>query len=169
MITELSADKTPEGMARKENVEELMSGIQLFCKDRIEEGSNEIYLSDYLGSVSLMTDQDKEDDAEVSKVTMMTIHASKGLEFKAVMIVGLEETLFPSDMSTSDHELEEERRLMYVAMTRAKKSLELLYLTGTKERPRLPSRFLNPILKNYSSSTSSSNSQLSRYSSKASS
>lgn len=149
LITELSADKTPEGMARKENVEELMSGIQLFCKDRIEEGSNEIYLSDYLGSVSLMTDQDKEDDAEVSKVTMMTIHASKGLEFKAVMIVGLEETLFPSDMSTSDHELEEERRLMYVAMTRAEKYLYLFHSTtrfrhGNVEANQ-PSRFLRDI------------------------
>lgn len=149
LITELSADKTPEGMARKENVEELMSGIQLFCKDRIEEGSNEIYLSDYLGSVSLMTDQDKEDDAEVSKVTMMTIHASKGLEFKAVMIVGLEETLFPSDMSASDHELEEERRLMYVAMTRAEKYLYLFHSTtrfrnGNVEANQ-PSRFLRDI------------------------
>lgn len=149
LITELSADKTPEGMARKENVEELMSGIQLFCKDRIEEGSNEIYLSDYLGSVSLMTDQDKEDDAEVSKVTMMTIHASKGLEFKAVMIVGLEETLFPSDMSASDHELEEERRLMYVAMTRAEKYLYLFHSTTRFRHGNIeanqPSRFLRDI------------------------
>ncbi|MBO5811672.1 MAG: UvrD-helicase domain-containing protein, partial [Bacteroidaceae bacterium] len=149
LIAELSSDKTPEGMARKENVEELMSGIQLFCKDRIEEGSNEIYLSDYLSSVSLMTDQDKDDDAEVSKVTMMTIHASKGLEFKAVMIVGLEETLFPSDMSSTDHELEEERRLMYVAMTRAEKYLYLFHSTtrfrhGNVEANQ-PSRFLRDI------------------------
>ena len=149
LTAELNADKTPEGMARKENVEELMSGIQLFCKDRIEEGSNEIFLSDYLGSVSLMTDQDKEDDAEVSKVTMMTIHASKGLEFKAVMIVGLEETLFPSDMSSSEHELEEERRLMYVAMTRAEKYLYLFHSTTRFRHGNIeanqPSRFLRDI------------------------
>ncbi len=150
LIAELNADRTPEGMARKENVEELMSGIQLFCKDRIEEGSNEIYLSDYLSSVSLMTDQDKEEDADVSKVTLMTIHASKGLEFKAVMIVGLEESLFPNEMSSaSEHELEEERRLMYVAMTRAEKYLYLFHSTTRFRNGNIeanqPSRFLRDI------------------------
>lgn len=150
LIAELNADRTLEGMARKENVEELMSGIQLFCKDRIEEGSNEIYLSDYLSSVSLMTDQDKEEDADVSKVTLMTIHASKGLEFKAVMIVGLEESLFPNEMSSaSEHELEEERRLMYVAMTRAEKYLYLFHSTTRFRNGNIeanqPSRFLRDI------------------------
>lgn len=148
--TELNTDKTPEGLARKENVDELISGIQMFCKDRIEEGSDEIFLSHYLSSVSLMTDQDKEEDPEVSKVTMMTIHASKGLEFKAVMIVGLEENIFPNEMSSaSEHELEEERRLMYVAMTRAEKYLYLFFATtrfrnGNFEANQ-PSRFIRDI------------------------
>ncbi len=150
LSAELSSDRTPEGLARKENVDELMSGIQLFCKDREEEGSNEIYLSDYLSSVSLMTDQDKEEDADVSKVTLMTIHASKGLEFKAVMIVGLEENLFPNEMSSaSEHELEEERRLMYVAMTRAEKYLYLFHSTTRFRNGNIeanqPSRFLRDI------------------------
>lgn len=102
------------------------------------------------------------------KLHLMTVHASKGLEFDHVYIPGCNEKTFPYGSMPDGETCEEERRIFYVAMTRAKKSLELLYLSGTKERPRLPSRFLNPILINYSSSTSSSNSQLSRYSSKAS-
>lgn len=98
-------------------------------------------------------------------VQLMTVHASKGLEFDRVWIPDCNEKVFPHGRLPDEGALEEERRIFYVAMTRAKKSLELLYLTGTKERPRQPSRFLNAV---YSSSTSSSNSQLSRYSSKAS-
>ena len=98
----------------------------------------------------------------------MTVHGSKGLEFDTVIIVDCNETVFPHGRFLSEAEVEEERRVFYVAMTRAKENLELLYLSGTEERPRLPSRFLNPLLGDHSSSTSSSNSQLSRYSSNAS-
>jgi len=100
-------------------------------------------------------------------IFLMTVHASKGLEFDSVLIPDCNEKIFPHGSMPDEDSLEEERRIFYVAMTRAKKNLELLYLTGTKERPRLSSRFLNPLLKTYSS-TNSSNSQLSKYSSKAS-
>lgn len=103
--------------------------------------------------------------ADLRPVQLMTAHAAKGLEFDRVWIPDCNEKIFPYGRLQDEKTLEEERRLFYVAMTRAKKSLELLYLTGTRERPRLPSRFLNKI---YSSSISSSNSQLSRYSSNAS-
>lgn len=108
-----------------------------------------------------------EGEKKESPVQLMTVHASKGLEFDRVFIPDCNEKVFPHGSMPDKESCEEERRIFYVAMTRAKKSLELLYLTGTKERPRLPSRFLNPLLENYSS-TISSNSQLSRYSSKAS-
>ncbi len=100
-------------------------------------------------------------------IALMTVHGSKGLEFDKVYIPDCNEKIFPHGAMPDEDACEEERRIFYVAMTRAKINLELLYLTGTKERPRLPSRFLNALLKNYSS-TSSSNSQLSKYSSKAS-
>ncbi len=100
-------------------------------------------------------------------IYLLTVHASKGLEFDSVFIPDCNEKIFPHGSMPDEESLEEERRIFYVAMTRAKNNLELLYLTGTKERPRLPSRFLNVLLKTYSS-TSSSNSQLSKYSSKAS-
>ncbi len=105
--------------------------------------------------------------AEVPAISLMTVHAAKGLEFDSVYIPDCNEKIYPHGNMPDDESCEEERRIFYVAMTRAKESLELLYLTGTKERPRLPSRFLNKLFKTYSS-TSSSNSQLSRYSSKAS-
>lgn len=101
------------------------------------------------------------------RISLMTVHAAKGLEFDKVYIPDCNEKIFPHGNMPDSETCEEERRIFYVAMTRAKISLELLYLTGTKERPRLPSRFLNKLMQNYSS-TSSSNSQLSRYSSKAS-
>ena len=101
------------------------------------------------------------------RISLMTVHAAKGLEFDKVYIPDCNEKIFPHGNMPDSEICEEERRIFYVAMTRAKISLELLYLTGTKERPRLPSRFLNKLMQNYSS-TSSSNSQLSRYSSKAS-
>ena len=106
-------------------------------------------------------------EKEERVVQLMTVHASKGLEFDRVFIPDCNEKVYPHGSMPDKETCEEERRIFYVAMTRAKKNLELLYLTGTKERPRLPSRFLNSLLENYSS-TSSSNSQLSRYSSKAS-
>ncbi len=108
----------------------------------------------------------KEEDIADNRIRLLTAHGSKGLEFDHVWIPDCNEKVFPHGAATAEN-CEEERRLFYVAMTRARKSLELLYLIGTKERPRLPSRFLNR-LRNYSSSTNSSNSQLSKYSSKAS-
>ena len=101
-------------------------------------------------------------------VCLMTVHASKGLEFDHVYLPDCNERIFPHGCLPDEEACEEERRIFYVAMTRAKKSLELFFVTGTKERPRLPSRFLNPLWKEYYSSTNSSNSQLSKYSSKAS-
>lgn len=101
------------------------------------------------------------------RIRLMTVHGSKGLEFDTVILPDCNETVFPHGRFQTEAEVEEERRIFYVAMTRAKENLELLYLTGTGERPRLPSRFLKPLLQGYSS-TSSSNSQLSRYSSNAS-
>lgn len=109
----------------------------------------------------------EETDKAGPRIRLMTVHGSKGLEFDTVILPDCNETVFPHGRFQTDAEVEEERRIFYVAMTRAKENLELLYQTGTKERPRLPSRFLKPLLQDHSS-TSSSNSQLSRYSSKAS-
>jgi len=150
IMRELNADTTVEGIGRKENVEELLANITQFCLDRKEEGNERCFMTDYLSEVSLMTDQDNETDEDVEKVTLMTVHAAKGLEFDAVFIVGLEENLFPSDMSgDSEREIEEERRLMYVAMTRARKYLTLLFATTRFKYGNVdfctPSRFLKDI------------------------
>ncbi len=150
IMRELQADTTVEGMGRKENVEELLANIAQFCLDRKEEGNERCFMTDYLSEVSLMTDQDNETDEDLDKVTLMTVHAAKGLEFDAVFIVGLEENLFPSDMSgDSEREIEEERRLMYVAMTRARKFLTLLFATTRFKYGSVdfctPSRFLKDI------------------------
>lgn len=110
-------------------------------------------------------------EPDTGLIRLMTVHGAKGLEFDTVIVADCNEAVFPHGRLQTGAEIEEERRVFYVAMTRAKENLELLYLTGTKERPRLPSRFLHPLMSNntnYSSSTISSNSQLSRYSSKAS-
>jgi DNA helicase-2/ATP-dependent DNA helicase PcrA len=113
--------------------------------------------------------EEAERDSEADVVQLMTVHASKGLEFDHVFIPDCNEGGFPHGRMPEAETVEEERRVFYVAMTRAKESLELLYLTGTKNSPRLPSRFLNPLLDHSSSSSiSSSNSQSSRYSSNAS-
>jgi len=154
IMRELRADTTVEGMSRLQNVEELLSNIAQFCKDRVEEGDGHCLMTDYLSEVSLMTDQDNETDEDLEKVTLMTVHAAKGLEFDAVFIVGLEENLFPSDMSGDDErQIEEERRLMYVAMTRARKYLTLLYATSRFKYGSVdfctPSRFLKDIDSKY--------------------
>lgn len=154
IITEsgISADihsgSEPEDLARRENLEEFMSAMQSFVDSGREEGREEnVYLTDYLQEVALYTDADKEDD-DTPKVTLMTIHAAKGLEFPTVFVVGLEENIFPSPMSLgSKREIEEERRLLYVAITRAEQHC---ILTNAKNRFRYgsmqfdnPSRFLN--------------------------
>ena len=148
----LSADirsgRETEDLVRRGNLEEFMSAMQSFVDAGREEGREEnIYLTDYLQEIALYTDADKKDD-DTPKVTLMTIHASKGLEFSTVFIVGLEENIFPSPMSSdSKHEIEEERRLLYVAITRAERHC---ILTNAKNRFRYgsmqmdePSRFLD--------------------------
>lgn len=154
IMRELQADTTVEGIGRKDNVEELLANIAQFCLDRKEEGNERCFMTDYLSEVSLMTDQDNETDEDLEKVTLMTVHAAKGLEFDAVFIVGLEENLFPSDMSgDGEREIEEERRLFYVAMTRARKYLTLLFATTRFKYGSVdfctPSRFLKDIDSRY--------------------
>lgn len=154
IMRDLKADTTIEGESRRQNVDELMSNISQFCIDRKEEGNEKCRMVDYLNDVSLMTDQDNETDEDLEKVTLMTVHAAKGLEFDAVCIVGLEENLFPSDMSGDDErQIEEERRLFYVAMTRARKHLSLHFATtrfryGSVDYCQ-PSRFLKDIDSQY--------------------
>ena len=145
---DIHSGSEPEDLARRENLEEFMSAMQSFVDSGREEGREDnVYLTDYLQEVALYTDADKEDD-DTPKVTLMTIHAAKGLEFPTVFVVGLEENIFPSPMSTgSRREIEEERRLLYVAITRAERHC---ILTNAKNRFRYgtmqidnPSRFLN--------------------------
>lgn len=147
-------DQTPEGMSRQENLQELLGGIHEFCETRIEEGETRIGLIDFLSEVSLLSDQDTDKEEDQEKVTMMTIHASKGLEFKNVFIVGLEEDLFPSSMTKSEPRgLEEERRLFYVAITRAEQFCMLTYAKSRfrngQTNPCHPSRFLKDIDSEY--------------------
>ncbi len=152
---DLAADRTAEGDSRRENLDSLISGIADFVQAQREDGQGEhVTLADYLANVSLMTDQDS-DDSYDDKLTLMTIHAAKGLEFGTVFIVGMEENIFPSQMSVgSPRDLEEERRLLYVAITRAERHC---YLTWAHTRWRFgkmdgfvnPSRFLNDIAPQY--------------------
>ena len=147
---DLFSETDPESLARQENLEEFLSGMQDFVESRREEGQeNQIYLTDFLQEVSLLTDLDSDTD-EQSRVTLMTVHSAKGLEFPTVFIVGLEENIFPSPLSTNSvWELEEARRLLYVAITRAEKHC---ILTCAKNRFRFgkmefdtPSRFIQDI------------------------
>ena len=118
IMNDVSQDRTPENLSRQENLEELVNGMHDFCATREEEGNEHVSLTDYLAEVSLLTDQDSDKEEEGAKVTLMTIHSAKGLEFKNVFVVGLEENLFPSSMcGDSQRALEEERRLFYVAIT----------------------------------------------------
>ena len=150
IMNDVSQDRTPENLSRQENLEELVNGMHDFCATREEEGNEHVSLTDYLAEVSLLTDQDSDKEEEGAKVTLMTIHSAKGLEFKNVFVVGLEENLFPSSMcGDSIRALEEERRLFYVAITRAE---ERCYLSYAKNRFKYgksefctPSRFLKDI------------------------
>jgi DNA helicase-2/ATP-dependent DNA helicase PcrA len=154
LMGELYEDRTPEGLSRVENVEELMNSLNEFVSSRREEGIPEISIGDFLAEISLLTDQDTDKDENANRVTMMTIHAAKGLEFRNVFVVGLEEQLFPSERSLQNlRDIEEERRLFYVALTRAE---ENVFLTYAKNRYRNgqsetcePSRFLNDIDRQY--------------------
>ena len=147
---EIYGDNTVEGKSRQENIDELLNGISGFVSTCEEEGNPENRLPDFLSEVSLMSDIDSQDEEDDDKLTLMTIHSAKGLEFKSVFIVGVEENLLPSSMAQSSaRELEEERRLFYVAITRAK---EHCMLTFSKSRYKYgqfefcdPSRFLKDI------------------------
>jgi DNA helicase II / ATP-dependent DNA helicase PcrA len=146
---DLHADKSPEGVSRYDNIQELLNGISEFTAKNETEG-NLPTLSDFLLDVALLTDADNDKDGDDNKVVLMTIHSAKGLEFPYVYIVGLEENLFPSQMSLSTRdELEEERRLFYVALTRAEKKATLSYATSRYRWGNLiacePSRFLEEI------------------------
>lgn len=145
-----SGSRDPEDLARQENLEELLGGMQSFVEECREEGrEQEAYLTDYLQGVALLTDLDSKGDDDEPRVSLMTIHASKGLEFSTVFVVGLEENVFPSAIVSTLRELEEERRLLYVAITRAEKHC---VLTSAKNRFRYgkmefgnPSRFIKEI------------------------
>ena len=148
---EIYGDTSPEGMSRQENLQELLNGAQAFVQGRMEEGrTDEVALADFLQEVSLLSDLDEDEGDDSRKVTLMTIHSAKGLEFKSVFIVGMEENLFPSPMAgESQRALEEERRLFYVALTRAEK---YCFLSFARSRFRFgktefsnPSRFLQDI------------------------
>ncbi len=149
MMKELYQDRTPESVARQENVQELLNGIQEFTLNKTEEGG-ETGLVNFLEEVSLLTDQDNESEDDINKITLMTIHSSKGLEFKNVYVVGVEEGLFPSNMTVeSEQGVEEERRLFYVAITRAEDNATVSfartrYKYGESSFCR-PSRFINEI------------------------
>ncbi len=154
IATEAYQDQTPEGMSRQENLQELLGGIHEFCESRQEEGLGGIGLMDFLSEVSLLSDQDTDKEADKEKVTMMTIHAAKGLEFNNVFIVGLEEDLFPSAMAKEEFRgLEEERRLFYVAITRAKEFCMITYAKSRFRNGQInacnPSRFLRDIDTSY--------------------
>ena len=150
ILTEVYADRSTENLSRQENIQELMNGIREFCLSRQEEGRDDILLTDFLSEVSLATDQDNTDGEDADQVTLMTVHASKGLEFNHVFVVGLEEDLFPSAMSKgSEQEVEEERRLFYVAITRARQNCILSYASTRYRNGQTtalpPSRFLKDI------------------------
>lgn len=143
-------DLTPEGMSRSQNIQELLNAIDEFVSTRREEGDEEISLVDFLSEVSLLTDQDTDKDEEAEKVTLMTVHSAKGLEFNHVFVVGMEEDLFPSSMAKSEvRGLEEERRLFYVAMTRAMKTCTITYARSRfkngQTNSAVESRFLKEI------------------------
>ena len=151
---EISSDRTPENINRQENIEELLNGVRKFCVGRKEAGEEQTSLSDFLAKISLATDQDNGDETEQDKVTLMTVHASKGLEFKQVFIVGVEEDLFPSAMSkNSEREIEEERRLLYVAITRAEENCTLTYALSRYRNGQTvsspPSRFIKDLDSRY--------------------
>lgn len=154
MLAVLAHDNTPESISRSENLTELQSGLKYFVESRMEEGNEDVSLQDFLNEVSLATDQDVSDDTDEPKVTLMTAHAAKGLEFDHIFIVGVEEELFPSSMSMdSMAQVEEERRLLYVAITRAGKTCVMTYASSRFRNGQTvmtrPSRFLSDIDRKY--------------------
>ncbi len=155
LMKDLYNDKTPEGMSRFENIQELLNGIQEFTINAREEGSPNS-LGNYMEDVALLTDQDSDKDEDRDKVTMMTVHSAKGLEFKNVFIVGLEENLFPSNNfgnNMNPEAFEEERRLFYVALTRAEENAFISYARQRYRWGKLdfcnPSRFIEDLDEQY--------------------
>ena len=153
VMTALALDLSSEGIDRAQNVQELLNAIRQFVEQRTEEGIDYTPITDFLSEVSLLTDQDENLTDTTERVTLMTVHAAKGLEFPVVFIVGLEENLFPSQFAVKPAEIEEERRLLYVAITRA---MEQCYLSYARQRFRngsfsfaSPSRFLQDIDRQY--------------------
>ncbi len=150
LFTMLLHDNTPESISKQDNLQELLNGVKEFVETRTEEGNSATGLADFMAEVSLATDQDSDSDSDEERVTLMTVHAAKGLEFNNVFVVGVEEELFPSAMAQdSPAQIEEERRLMYVAITRARKFCMLSY-AGSRFRNGQtvacrPSRFLGDI------------------------
>lgn len=149
IIDDLSNDETPEGVSRKENIQELLNGIKDFSETAYKDGKDD-KLPAFLEGVALLTDQDGEKEGDQNKVTLMTIHASKGLEFPNVFITGMEEELFPAQQSvTTPAGLEEERRLFYVALTRAEKRAFMSFATSRYKNGQVvssrPSRFIAEI------------------------
>ena len=150
IMNDVYASDTPENVSRQENIEELLNGVQEFFVLRREEGNEHVSLADFLAEVSLITDQDRGDEANEDKITLMTIHSAKGLEFRNVFITGLEEELFPSAMCCDDErQIEEERRLLYVAITRARENCILTYAAtrfrNGKTNTCRPSRFIKDL------------------------
>ena len=149
VMREAKADTSQEGIARLENLEEMLAGIHEFVDQQLREGNTFTPMTEFLSEVSLLTDQDEKQEDNQPRITLLTVHAAKGLEFKVTFIVGLEENLFPSQFCQAPKEIEEERRLLYVAITR---SMERCYLTNARQRFRngqtqfsSPSRFLKDI------------------------
>ena len=160
IFADVYVDKLPENISKQENLQELLNGIVEFCDNRKESGES-ASITDFLSEVSLATDQDKGDEADIEKVTLMTVHAAKGLEFANIYIVGLEENLFPSSMSMETmSEIEEERRLLYVAITRAEKRCTLSYASSRYRNGQTtaspPSRFIKDLDFQYINDTTGS-------------
>ena len=152
MMADAAMDTTAEGIDRKGNLEELLSGIKQYVDDRTQQGED-TRITDFIHEVSLLTDQDENTDDTTSRITMMTVHSAKGLEFPVVFIVGLEENLFPSAFCQTESEIEEERRLLYVAITRAEQECYLTYASQRWRNGQVnfsnPSRFLKDIDRQY--------------------
>ena len=160
VLTAMAVDLSPEGIDRAQNVQELLNAIREFVAQRQEEGIDYTPITDFLSEVSLQTDQDENLTDTTERVTLMTVHSAKGLEFPIVFIAGMEENLFPSQFCIKPNEIEEERRLLYVAITRA---MERCYLTYARQRFRngqmmfnSPSRFLKDIDRTYFEARSAS-------------
>ena len=153
VTTALMMDRTPEGIDRAQNVQELLNAIREFVTQRANEGIDYTPITDFLSEVSLMTDQDDNQADTTDRVTLMTVHAAKGLEFPVVYIVGLEENLFPSQFCSTRQEIEEERRLLYVAITRAMETCVVSYARQRFRNGQVtfnsPSRFINDIDRAY--------------------